>query len=601
MLRTIAPAFVSLSLVTALAAGQAVETRGVIDAVTVYRGQALVTRAVPVAAAKAADGVREIIVTDLPPRIVPASLHAEGADGLQVRSVRYRERPVSQDVREEVRQADAAIASIEARLATNKRNRELMNETAAYVTSLQGFVAPTAQAELTRGVLNADQLEKLSAYILDQRQKIAKTDLDLAAEEKSLRESLDLARREREKLTQGSSRTVREAVVFVAGDARAPGQFRLRYVVEGATWTPSYNARAEGAGERSGVRLEYFASIQQMSGEDWGSVTMSLSTATPSLSATAPTLSAMAVSLGAPAQDSLAIDYAQTRLDLFRKQREVAEQRQNIVALVRPGDAGRGGGGELQDKALDQALNRSAADVQMLDLLVNEKVTRDNNDRLQSREDGVSVSYVIAGRTSLPSRTDRQLVQIADLTLPAAFTKTAAPVLTTAVYDEATCSNTGTLVLLRGPVTAYLDGAFVGVGDLPTVAVGQGFTLGFGADTSLKASRELLERNESIQGGNRVVELTYRLSVENFGANPAQVRLVDRLPKSSDKQIKVTMVAGDASLSRDDEYLRTQRKDGILRWDIAAPPRSSGASATTVEYTFRLEYDKQMSLVGMGS
>lgn len=603
MMRIVAPALANLTLITALAAGQAVETRGVIDAVTVYRGQALVTRAVDVPAAKGGDGLREVVVTDLPPHIIAATLHAEGSDRFQVRSVRYRERPVSQDVRDEVRQVDATIAGLDEKLAANKRRRDLLNETSDYVKSLQAFVAPTAQAELTHGVLNAEQLERMSAYILDQRQKMAQTDLDLAAEEKSLRESLDLARRERDKLTQGSSKTVREAVVFVAGDAKQAGQVKLRYIVEGANWTPSYNARATGAGERSSVQLEYYASIQQMSGEDWGGVAMTLSTATPALSATAPRLSAMSVSLAAIVQSGAPNDYAETRKELFKKQRQVEEQRMNVAPQFALTGAERGGGerGQLDDKdRLDQALNRSAADVQLLDLVANERVTRDASRDLRTREDGVSVTYTVNGKTTLPSRSDRQLVQVAALSLPAQFAKIAAPVLTTAVYDEATCVNGSQLVLLGGPVTAYADGAFVGVGDIPTVAVGQTFTLGFGADTSLKTSRELLERSETIQGGNRVVDLTYRLSVENFGAGPAAVRLVDRLPKPADKQIRVTIASGDANLSKDDEYLRTQRKEGILRWDIDAPPRSTGAKATVVEYTFRLEFDKQMSIVGMG-
>lgn len=33
---------------------------------------------------------------------------------------------------------------------------------------------------------------------------------------------------------------------------------------------------------------------------------------------------------------------------------------------------------------------------------------------------------------------------------------------------------------------------------------------------------------------------------------------------------------------------------------FTAPPRAIGASATTIDYTFRLEYDKQMTIVGMG-
>ena len=55
-----------------------------------------------------------------------------------------------------------------------------------------------------------------------------------------------------------------------------------------ATWVPSYNVRSDG--DRKSVKLEYLGSIEQMSGEDWSKVTLSLSTATPSLVSATPSL-----------------------------------------------------------------------------------------------------------------------------------------------------------------------------------------------------------------------------------------------------------------------------------------------------------------------
>ena len=54
---------------------------------------------------------------------------------------------------------------------------------------------------------------------------------------------------------------------------------KVRYLVEAASWSPSYNIRADAA--RKSATVEYQASIEQMSGEDWNDVTMTLSTATP--------------------------------------------------------------------------------------------------------------------------------------------------------------------------------------------------------------------------------------------------------------------------------------------------------------------------------
>src|SRR5262249_10099044 len=62
-----------------------------IVAVTVYQGQALVTREVSV---PEGDGTVEMVVTPLPARAVDSSLYTEGADGLRVLSTRFRTRAV---------------------------------------------------------------------------------------------------------------------------------------------------------------------------------------------------------------------------------------------------------------------------------------------------------------------------------------------------------------------------------------------------------------------------------------------------------------------------------------------------------------------------
>src|SRR5262245_24315513 len=71
--------------------------------VTLYPNSALVTREVDV---PAGDGITELVVPQLPPRVVNSSLYSEGANGLRVLSTRFRSRQVFEDTREDVRKAE---------------------------------------------------------------------------------------------------------------------------------------------------------------------------------------------------------------------------------------------------------------------------------------------------------------------------------------------------------------------------------------------------------------------------------------------------------------------------------------------------------------
>src|SRR5262249_41712461 len=152
------------------------------------------------------------------------------------------------------------------------------------------------------------------------------------------------------------------------------------------------------------------------------------------------------------------------------------------------------------------------------------------------------------------------------------------------VYDEATVVNTSNTVFLAGDVTTYVNNQFVGRGVMPSVANGQSFNVGLGIDSSLRAHRVLVEKTEGSQGGNRVVDFTYRLSIENFGAAPAAVRLLDRLPTAKETEIRVTPGAMGKDLSKDAAYAQADQKKGILRWDLDVPAQAVDGKALTFEY-----------------
>ncbi len=574
-----------------------IQVKGVIDEVTVYRGQALVSRDVKVDGT----GLIEVLVTDLPEHVVPASLYAEaGAGGAEVRSVRFRVRPVMQDVNEAVRKLDDQIRALDDKLRAAGKKGELLAEHKAYLAKLEAFIAPAANIEISKGVLNAETLTSLTQLLLTQRQTIADADLKLGLEQRELNDQKMLAVRERDTIAGRSNRTVREAVVLVnLPQGVKGGSLHLKYLVDAAGWSPSYTVRADGKKDK--VLVEYHAAIQQMSGEDWGDVAMTLSTATPNLVSRAPELKPMLVSLAAAAASQPVQaqgDYQNARKELAFRQKEADTRRSvNGPQGVQSFDGkGQANGGAMLNGAVieaDQALNTLACDMQLLDLLSKDRVVRVSGTP-QKREEGLSITYTLASKTSLPSRADVQQVQIAAMTMPAEFYKVATPVLTEYVYDEASVSNDSKIVLLAGPVAAYSEGRFVGSGDVATIAGGERFIVGFGIDSSLRASRELVEKTDNVQGGNRVVELTYKLAIDNFGEAAAKVRLMDRLPKARENEIKLTLTDSAGSIEPD-----VQKKTGILRWDVTAPAAGSGSKALALEYKFRLEHDKQLMISGM--
>jgi hypothetical protein len=365
-------------------------------------------------------------------------------------------------------------------------------------------------------------------------------------------------------------------------------------------------------GDRKQVRVEYNALIHQLTGEDWNDVKLTLSTASPALSAAGPGLAPFHVTLSAEtAPNAAAATPEQSLFDGAQAQAQVQIQTQlnygrgvsksqivDQLAQIRTqqtefGAAVNNVGNFADLNRLSWDLNVFGCAVQQLEIngdatTISALRNRDSEDR------GPSLSYKLGNGVSLASRSDQQMVRIMQTAMDSQFYHVAVPVLTSYVYREAELKNSSDEDLLAGPMTAYLDGRFVGQGEIPTVARGEKFVVGFGADPQLRSRRELVDKVDSVQGGNRETRFEYRLVVENFADAPAPLRVIDRLPHAENgTDLRITMGEASDAISEDKLYQREERPMGILRWDVEAPANAAGEDARLITYKYSVEYDRQ--------
>jgi uncharacterized protein (TIGR02231 family) len=553
---------------------------GRVTHVTLYRGQAMITRTVPLDGEKA---IVDLVVGDLPEQVVPDSLFAEAGDKVIVRAVRFRSRAVSDEPREEVRKLNEEIAAIREKIDVNAKNQQALVKRTAYLDQLEGFVAPTAKTDLSKGVLDAKSLQEITTFSFAQRKLILGEQITLEKEAKTLGEQLSLAERKHAEIAASSSKTVREAVVFLDKLDDGVENIRLNYLVNQAGWSPTYNFRSDK--DRTKTKLEYNALIQQLTGEDWQDVNLTLSTASPALSSAGPGLAPFHVSLVAAGTIApMAKGDVQQQVAQVRGRQFAANvDNRNSVSFG-------------MNYTSSWAINSAANDFQCL-VLTNPIDALTAADTSSTDGEGPNLSYALAGTVSLASRSDQQMVRIVSSEMKSQFYHVATPLLTSYVYREAELTNDGNEDLLAGPINVYLDGRFVGRGEIPTVARGQNFVVGFGADPQLRARQELADKSDDVQGGNRQIEMKYRLVIENYKQETANVRVFDRLPYSDRaSDVRVTLSEGDDAISQDKVYQRRERPKGILRWDIEVPAKATADNAKMVEYTVRMEFDRNMQL-----
>lgn len=570
-------AVVSTTMLCSIALADSLTDEGKVVTVTLYRNQALVQRELTVTAGL---GEHELVVTGLPEATNSQSLFAMGSDSVLIRGVRFRARAVKDEPRPEIRKIDEALKAAARERAEISLHQQLNKKRLSTLDRMDHFVATTAKAEFAKGVLNAETLKTITLFSNAQRTEAMKAILKANQEAHDLDEREQHLHRQRAELTGASSRTVREAVLFLEKTAATPATVKLSYIVAGAGWAPVYNVHAK-SGEAN-VALEYNALIHQQSGEAWNNVTLTLSTASPWISAESPGLAPFRVALSGGQNKKQDLRKAVALLRTNRREAQVQQQ------------SAQGWNESLEG---NWQMNRAAMNLQEIELQNALDAVRDAVAIQKDATNGVSVSYTLASTVSLASRADQQLVRITRTKLPATLYHVAVPVLTPYVYREAELQNTYARALLGGPATVYLDGQFVGRAQVPSVASGERFAIGLGADAQLRARRQLVNRTENVQGGNREVTFAYRLTIDNLNATSANVRLFDRMPVADQEaSIRVQLTGNDAELSKDADYNQLERPKGILRWDLTAAANTTGTKATAVNFTYTIDFDKNYQL-----
>ena len=546
--------------------------------VTLYQGTALVTRQIDLPAGP--KGPLEVIVAPLPTATDSESVFADRAEGVEIRSVACHSHPPAEaeKLKSEVAQLEEAIKKANQEISTSRNEIALRRIRQDYLKSLGDFVAPAVSKEMAHGILQAKEIEAVTKMHFTEYELASQEIMELDFTIEESRERLTRLTKEREKLAAGPPMTY-DVVLYLEKLNDGPASLKLNYLVQDCGWSPVYNVRGDTA--QNEIEIEFNALIHQVSGEKWDGVKLDLSTASPTVSAYNPQLAPLYVRVSAGESGQSAAENT-LRFNRAREQQKAAL-------------AGQFRGQSIQEAATANfEANDSAASVQLIEL--SERLSELRRLHDEGGEDVLSIEYNLERPVTLVSRREAQMVPVLQHRGTAEFYHVAVPILTPAVFREAELTNATAQDLLGGTVNVYLDGRFTGRTEMPTIARGRNFTLGFGADGQLRARRSLLDRTETVQGGNRLVEILMEVVMDNYKGAPVKVRLRERTPTmEDDASLRVSLGSMSHSLSEDPDYVRFEKPKGILLWVINVEP-GSGKDATALNYNYSLEFDKNQTL-----
>jgi uncharacterized protein (TIGR02231 family) len=375
---------------------------------------------------------------------------------------------------------------------------------------------------------------------LDTRLRAAADVATRAARMREVQRELDLLREREVYLGASSERMERRVEVRLACPREGRVHVELQYVVGGAGWTPSYEARADEAGGR--VELSTFATVRQSSGEDWSGVRLVLSTARPRANATPPELTPLELS-------------AQER----PPERKVLARRD-----------------EYRERTRAQA--PAPAETQGV---------------MSTASQGLSVQLLVPELAQVPGDGTAMRLRVATTRLKSSFVWRTLPKLHPVVFRVASLVNGAPFPLLPGSVDMFRDSGFIGSQPLELVPQGGAFELTFGLEESLRVKRVVVEeiaRDEGFLGSRRRFRYAYRLELANYRQRPEVVEVTEHLPVSELDDVKVEL---DKDKTTGGFTLDTM--DGLVSWKLTLAP----AEQRSVDLAFHVDVPSSYDTGGL--
>lgn len=308
--------------------------------------------------------------------------------------------------------------------------------------------------------------------------------------------------------------------VKIISSKTTKANLKVTYIVNGVSWTPFYDIKSDGMGEKLSVALK--GTITQNTGVNWEGVSLSLSTSTPMQYGVIPEVHPWTLYFRAQYNKKRNVDY-------------------------------RFGGGNqqvLSNGAYD--LSQSRTETGSYSTLADfTKVT----ESMTNREFDVSIPYNIKGYNG------KAVVEIDRFEMTADYVYYTAPKFDKNVYLLANVDEWEQFNLLPGTANVFLKGTYMGNSFIDPSEVADTLSLLLGKDIDVTVDRKKVKDycKKSFVGGKKTTELGLEVIVQNKKNKDIHLIVEDQVPISKTEDIEVKIL--------DKSRAKHEDETGKLTWD----------------------------------
>ncbi len=207
--------------------------------------------------------------------------------------------------------------------------------------------------------------------------------------------------------------------------------------------------------------------------------------------------------------------------------------------------------------------------------------------RKSRQKEGVtSTEFVIKKPYSIVSDGDITAIEINTYQFDATYEYFAAPIVNENVFLTASFTDWERYNLLPGEANVYFDGGYAGKTAIDPYIAKKEMSVSLGIDPSITVVRRQNKnfKSNAFIGSNRILDRNYELEVKNNKSTPITLKLMDRIPQSQNKEIKVSEIETFTA-----DY---DKKKGLLTWKLELNSKENKKEG----FSFKVKYPRYRAI-----
>lgn len=199
-----------------------------------------------------------------------------------------------------------------------------------------------------------------------------------------------------------------------------------------------------------------------------------------------------------------------------------------------------------------------------------------------SKDTMTNTEFEIKKSYSISSDGDITAIEINTHQLDAKYEYFAAPILNENVFLTVMFKDWEQYNLLPGEANLYFEGGYAGKTTIDPYTTTKEMIVSLGIDPNITVTRKQNKnfKSKSFTGSTRILDRTYELEVKNNKNIAIDLKLMDRIPLSQNKEIKVDDIETYTA-----DY---DKKKGFLTWTMNLPSKETKKE----RFSFQVKYPK---------